>query len=468
MKRVLSITAGLMGLWLILGVGGLAIVRARETPQPAMLVDAPDDARPDKRAIYIAGFGSRLHKKLIAGYVGYVGRGWSPDGEWFYLDSTHADDQTRWEGDVWRIHRNKDQIEYLAGMSYTPISSWTPDGKWLYSVEPVLDGTTNGLFQVKPDGSEVRYLTPNFDRGITNGFLCNMVVTRNSIYFCARSNNSDEIDLFRLHVETGEIENLTENIANPPSVAAVAEDHSWMVMRTQSGVYVTGPNGSNPQPIFDEWPRNNTIYLVTWIPSASVIVVATGPNSELWAFKMPEGRFIWHYPRVELKAVTSDGWLILHFLQRAFVRIRPEGFGLGQIVTDMSYTSFFGVTPDAQWLVYKVLNGDTNTVDLWRIPLMGGEPNHLFHVNSVEMYLNFVSWSPDQQWLLLRYGYNDMDTIMVKVDGSETRPLVAWGDAQFLDWFGPIDRDWQPFGLMGVGAVLIGVYGLVTLKKKSA
>lgn len=239
MKRVLCITAGLMGLCLLLTVGGLASVRARATPQPTMLVDAPDDAQPDKRTVYIAGFGSRLHRKLVSGYVGYVGRGWSPDAAWFVIIAAHL----------------------------------------------------------------------------------------------------------------------------------------------------------------------------------------------------------------------------------AVARTRPNDFGNA----DSNYQSLFGVSPDGQWAMYSQVNMDTYAYDLWRVPLIGGEPIPLLHISSAESYIELRGWSLDQRWMLLELNYGiRTEQQWLKLASGEVRPLVEWGDTRFLDWLGPINRDWQPMGLMGLGAVFIGINRLLTRRKKSA
>ncbi len=470
MQRVLIITAGLMGLWLILGVGGLAIVRAREEAPPTMLVDAPDDIRPDKRAIYIAGFGSRLHRKLIAGYLGYIGRGWSPDGEWFYLVGTsYPSPNVTGDGDVWRISQNGHHVEQLSGMHYPWRAAWTPDGTWLLYGDGNEAEGNRGLYRVRPDGSVVENLTADFNQAVTAG--CEIVTDGEWVYFCSEAENwEDYTDLFRLHIGDEQVENLTAIVKDPPSLVAQAENGAWSIIRTQSQVYMTGPNGSNPMPVFEEWLPDGTIHPITWIPSVGILLVRTssGAIPSTTAFEMPSGRFLWQHTGRYVAAVIRDDWLIMQFGVEAIFRMRPDGTDLTQIVGGDDIKYYFAVTPDGQWLVYMSLDTDADTIDLWRVPLMGGEPNHLFHVNSLETSIEFVSWSLDRQWLLFQYGPDDMDTIMVKMDGSERRPLVEWGDARFLDWFGPIDRDWHPFGLMGVGAVLIGVYGLVTLKKKSA
>ncbi len=291
------------------------------------------------------------------------------------------------------------------------------------------------------------------------------------------NNNVYSDELYRLQISTGQIKNLSETIPERPIVVAQAEDHSWSVIRTYYEIYLTGPQDSTPHAILGDYLNRAkimggwSIYEVRWIPPQHIIVVGLngGMNFDLSAFEMPSGEPLWHYAGMQLETITSDGWLVMSFVNHALVRVRPDGFGLGQIVSDSSFKSFFGITPDGQWIVYRVYNKDANTCELWRVSLMGGTTNRIFHTNSIELCAIFMDWSPDQQWILIALNYGiRAEQQWLNLHSGEVRPLVEWGDARFLDWFGTIDRAWQPLGLMGLGAALIGINRVLARTKKSA
>lgn len=468
MKRVLSITAGIMGLWLILGVGGLAIVRARQEAQPTMLVDAPDDIQPDKRAVYMAGFGSRLHQKLITGYVGYVGRGWSPDGEWFYLGAIYETFEFQYE-DKWQIHRDSYAAERRAGTKYPLDAQWTDDGQSLLYGRTSFGDEAPGLIRVNPDTGLEENLTPDIGVGLKTPFPeCAIIETANWTYFCAGI--YDRTDLYRLSRD-GQLENLTEHMEWPTGLMAYDENGEWLIIRSLGQLYILNAGDSDPQLLFPERLKDKKIKDLAWLPSFGLFIVETEAQGRhyLWGFDISNRRLLWREHNNQFVGVTSDGWLILNDEGQALVRVRPDGTNAAPIVGIGENENYFGMTPDSQWLLVSRGNPNSNSYDLWRVPLMGGEHDHFYHVSASPIYAQIITWSPNQRWILLELNSRvSSHTEWVNLENGEVRPVVEWGDARFLDWFGTIDRDWQPLGLIGIGGVLIGINRVMARTKKSA
>lgn len=469
MQRVLSIAAGLMGLWLIFGVAGLALVRARQDAEPTMLVDAPDETVPDRRSVYVAGFGSRLHKELISGYTRYDGHGWSSNGEWFYLLGIYLANESGYE-DNWQIQLDSYAVEHHVTVQFPPHAIWDTDSQsLLYGGVLNVGDTVSRLIRLDPDSGLVQNLTPDIGVSVKIPFpACAIVATAHWIYFCAGP--YDRTDLYRLSRD-GQLENLTEHMEWPTGLMAYAENGEWLIIRSLGQLYILNAGDSDPQLLFPERLKDKKIKDLAWLPSFGLFIVETEAQGRqyLWGFDIPNRRLLWREHNNRFVGVTSDGWLILNDEGQALVRVRPDGTNAASIVGIGENENYFGMTPDSQWLLVSREDPNSNSYDLWRVPLMGGERRHFYHVSASPIYTPIITWSPNQRWILLELNTRvSSHTEWVNLENGEVRSVVEWGDARFLDWFGTIDRAWQPLGLMGLGAALIGINRVLARTNKSA
>ncbi|MBZ0320006.1 MAG: hypothetical protein K8L91_26580 [Anaerolineae bacterium] len=463
MKRLLGLTTGLMGLCLLVTLAGLARIRSRSESPTLMLVAVGDDNPANPRTLYLAAFGSPHHQKLLTGYPDYTRREWSPDGRWYYF--TASDDIGEFaEEAVWRIERDGRTIERLVGMEYPTHAVWMSDSSGL------LIPIRHDLLHVNPATQVAESLTPTFGLQIKTYEGCTIQASPEAVYFCAGTLASDRRDLYRLHPD-GQLENLTADLYWPTGILAHAADWEWMIAHSAGQLYSIEPNQSELQPLFTEWVIDDSISNVKWIPSADVLVVETDTDGQytLYGFDMTTRRLVWQKPAMRLVEVTGDDWLVISANPRTFFRMRPAGTALAEIIALDEDERYFAVSPDGAWLLYTRVDVGTYTYEVWRVPLLGGRPQMNLHISSSTTFVDLIGWSYDQAWMLLDYRQGlRQEQRWLRVNGTATRPLVEWGDARFLDWFGPLDRDWQPLGLMGIGAVLIGVCVVLARPKKSA
>ncbi len=221
-------------------------------------------------------------------------------------------------------------------------------------------------------------------------------------------------------------------------------------------LYNLPPNGSPPQPLFTQVQPKESYFDPTWSPDGQWLyyVHLTTPVTQTDTSHFAIERLA--YPGGQPSVVVQDAFwprvspdgqhmAFVHYdyqtgVQTLFVA-DPDGKQPRQIQLPASFQSsdspvftpdnktiiFSGIndgsTPSLSWfdrlLGVRTAYADGSPADWWSVPVAGGPPKQLTHINDSSMYANF---SPDGQHLAY---ISASGLFVMKPDGTDIVPLLS-------------------------------------------
>jgi len=159
----------------------------------------------EKDEIYglvVTDFENRRETRLVEGQPWVGDADWSPDSQWIAFVSRNGIDAIKFDG-----NERRNDLDGDLGVAQ-PV--WSPDGQWIAFMggteEP---GSENGLYIVRPDGSERRLLTgPN-----VGGRPTWSPDSRWIAFTGLSAERFGDLDIFVVSIESGKLVNLTQNRA---------------------------------------------------------------------------------------------------------------------------------------------------------------------------------------------------------------------------------------------------------------
>jgi eukaryotic-like serine/threonine-protein kinase len=247
--------------------------------------------------------------------------------------------------------------------------SWTASGQLLQR-----DGAFHIFMTGSNGGNRVRLLEN--DDVVFDPNACGS----GNIIVVARVNDTNVPNLWRLHIVTGELKQLT--FGKDEEKGSCTPDGKWVVYN--------GPSSDGVGHIFK-----------ISIDGGTPVELARGTRFDPPV--SPDGRLI-AYGRTDGQGASAKSKIVVQRLE--------DGAILNEIKADPVNFHHLGWTPDSHALTY-VQNTTGSTQNLYLQPLAGGAPLQLTHFDSEPGVVAAYAWSRDGTKIAItRARYNDTDVVM--------------------------------------------------------
>lgn len=276
--------------------------------------------------------------------------------------------------------------------------------------------------------------------------------------------------IYRVKVGVGEVENVSESLGGRINPVAWLDEHNWVVIQRDGGLYWKPSVGGEMTPLLDN-PANALGYLA-WFSAAGVLMVegdAVNENGDLhtyYGFRPGETTPLWTISSAEgsLYDVTPDqAWIIFSRLDGHLERMHPDGRER-EILSDLPDDFYYspqrgGISPDGEWIL-GWLSGAEGGSQVYRLHLATGHSEKLLETRG---HVLETAWSPDGEWVLItdttgRDEFALPRVSVVRVQTGEVTQVAEEGQmTRFAGWGPIVGKHWS------AGLLMVVVAGLCVL-----
>ena len=301
------------------------------------------------------------------------------------------------------------QLTRGSGVSFQP--QWSPDGKWIayFHYDSQKDITTIWVVDGAGD-TEPRLVSPV--EGVKTASGLSWSPDDRYLVYQDVQPNSNQRDIFRLDVTTGELVNLTTDSPKFDTLPTWSPDGKQIAFvsdrnnptKGSDSIWLMGPDGKNPRELTaKEGAWENT--KPAWSPDSKQLAFyrwslqknfdAPGGPAGLWVLDVANGK--------EQHLVDFTDWL----------------------PSDAPVWS-----PDGKLIAFDY--GNQDNTDVWVVSAQGGKPTQISKLPGGEKN---ISWSPDSKAFVFTNFQKDMLTLyLAQPDGSEPKPFFETGSNGFGNW----------------------------------
>ncbi|MBZ0318176.1 MAG: hypothetical protein K8L91_17280 [Anaerolineae bacterium] len=465
MRRLIRLTLTISGLFLILTNGLLA--QARQQPSSThWLILCQDDSEwghysGTMRLVRVSPGGGRVFPVTqprgdnTTHLVDYS------DEEWVYLWQTqHTNGFGLQTAAVFRVNRADLHEEVFGWFSVGNKLIPQPKGGWL---ELDTQHQVMALYHMERP-NQPRQLVFQFERS-------NLLVTTNTppifsddgqwMYFNVVDRHTDIGDVYRVHLEDGNLTNLTATVETSLALQTALLDEGWLIVQDATPTHVLYRmrlDGSELTPLMDQ---PNRLEWVAWLPHARLMILRNYRTAGLLALPLAGRTPVWEVsqPVIASYALPS-GDILIRTAQDEIALIHPDGTRQPLAALSPSLQFKF-LMQRGDWVYYED-ESFSNRTTIGRINTITGRQQRL----AEGLYLEVVAVSPDDTWLALSGIIHEQPGLYrLNVDGSGLVRLTNHHRRFTFMGFGPpIDLDWSAMLFLTSGAVLF-LLGIVPRRR---
>ncbi|MBZ0316267.1 MAG: hypothetical protein K8L91_07610, partial [Anaerolineae bacterium] len=353
--------------------------------------------------------------------------------------------------------------------------SVSPDGQWLVATWGRTSVGRGGLGSrlkiMRTDGSQVFFPTQTVEDelGIERNPILSMSPDGEWALFSVYTDPSNT-DLYRVRRDGTGLQNLTIHIqGNSEKIVWLTGSNQWVIAVGARLYWVDHPGGTVRPVIPDGEGRQE---IIGWLPDARILIVEFGRDYRTYRGVRPDGTIVWELPRAFCSPLSADyEWAFWCQLEnQEHVLVRAADGSMRPFKSPFIYLN--GIlprhwSPDGQYLLFQVYQGDYGQNELWRFDAKNTE----FQLVWATEWILTSEWFPDSSKILahdLMVGFWCMNA-----DGSEHHRITGkeLGTHNIIGWGPTIDRPMNGNALAGIGVLLCSIgmgmtYGAYSRMKK--
>lgn len=359
MKKILQVAGLLLGIFLLILAAEMIGGRRENRPTEALLMTAKEN---NADQLYVVGTNGEqsVWRPFGPTFNGLSPKGQSPDGKWVYLIESVRGQSPLQYGDVVRAHLNGREVQALAGVNAPLSLFWSPDGTWFYYSRFDQTTSTMEMYRTHATGRPTENLTANFAPSVyISEYTPSLIEANQQWVIFSAADNSGQLEVWRLWLTDGRIENLTLHQPLDAQAIGFIEDGTWVLALIGQQIYRVRPDGSDILPFLAIDPNRPHVDEggLVWADGQQVLLYRNYPDGlrETLGVTAAGGVVQWRLENAYMLQLLPNGALVLwNFEQQLLYLALPDGSPPQLIAQPPNTNYFLQVSPDAQWVVYTV------------------------------------------------------------------------------------------------------------------